>query len=389
MSLTLLSDKYADYQGCRRGWECRFYVTPSELRCPNCYISLPHPDSFRKYIEEIRRNKWPKINRYAVIIRAIGGIVAGLAAGLIVVALVGSGIAGGILGSIAGILSFFGAKDEVPDILLRRMKDRDLAQVLRWEHPIPSYECSNYPEGLPAFPVNKLRPFQRKDCINELKQRIDTLLRKTHDAVELGTSALENIDSMSAPDEETKTQYIVIVEVVRLLKIKSLQLDSDLLNTQVLGWKNEIEYWVYNRASLPEMESLTAIEAFEEVISVLELKRDTGKELFSNYESARREISDLDGDLTDIDDYIPSLDSYRKRLDNILDNIRKILLNYQIRAMNETGVDQIVNNTVSALVEGGWKLDMVKEVSSLSDNVFEIERQLILLVSKLTETSQN
>ena len=63
-----------------------------------------------------------------------------------------------------------------------------------------------------------------------------------------------------------------------------------------------------------------------------------------------------------------------------------MLLKYQLTEMNNLRGDTITELSINPKVEQHWKLDMVKEVKSLNDNVFEAERQLALLAIKLADS---
>lgn len=373
MSLTLLSDKYSNYQPCR---ECGFYVTPADEACPMCYAALPHKTTYERYaVEYSSKQHWVDLNKGLLTLFFI-----------ILLAITSTFIFDSILAGIAAaVVSYLARSNDIDALLHRRsvrLEDIDLKMI-----PEPTLQ-----EGF---------PFEQSESIQAIEHRISEVLATTKHEIALGKAARDNAKEISIHRADAKDQSERIAEILAEIELEALQLSAYKLNIDVLKWKNEIEYIIYRESDVSDRrfdtqrgaskvetknKSEWAREQLMSAVHNLEQLKTRGEDILSEFAHIKQQILARNSEMPVLDVYIQNQSAYLKNVQDFMLDLREMLLKYQLTEMNTLRGDNATEIAIKPQVEQNWKLDMVAEVKSLNDNVFETERQLALLATKLADS---
>ncbi len=373
MSLTLLSDNYSNYQPCR---SCGFYVTPNDEVCPKCYEALPHQTTYEAYALA-RASKQHRSD--------LGNGLLSLIIILVIAAAAGFGFQSYLAGMAAIVVGYLTKSKDIDHLFTR--KPAQIEQI-----------------DFKMIPPPKIKgdfAFKQSESILALEAWVSEVLVKTEHEIALGNAARANAKEISMHRKDAADQSERIAQIVDEIELEALQLRAYKLNIYLLNWKNDIEYIIYRGANVSDEAykkqkqlSLTrnlgksgwAREVLEAVIKNLVRIKVHGEEIYNGFEQIKNEMLARNGSMPVIDVYMENLMSYLKNVQDFMLDIRELLLKYQLTEMNNMRGDNLPEIIIAPPVEQSWKLDMVAEVKSLHDNVYETERQLELLAIKLADS---
>lgn len=373
MSLTLLSDKYSNYQPCR---ECGFYVTPADEACPMCYTALPHQTTYEGYVVEYTsKQRWVDFNKGLLTLFFI--ILLAISATFIFETI--------LAGVAAAVVSYLARSNDIDALLHRKSVRLEDIDIKRIPEPVPQNGYS----------------FEQSESIQAIEHRISDVLATTKHEIALGKAAHHNAKEISIHRSDAKDQSERIAEIIAEIELEALQLSAYKLNIDVLKWKNEIEYIIYRKADVSDIQFETQRGAspaeklsksewarvqLMSSIANLEQLKTKGEDVLNEFTHIKQQIIARNSEMPVLDVYIQNQSAYLKNVQDYMLDLREMLLKYQLTEMNNLRGDNTTEIMIKPQVEQNWKLDMVAEVKSLNDSVFETERQLALLAIKLADS---